>query len=378
MSLIPILTESPFLLHYPSQSLTKWSNLLKLTENENEDENENEGETITAFFENQRARWLVAKVLSKWRWNMWKRSPKCNVDLILGEEIPEKFSFYLTDTVNKTVYKFHRNDVARHVVSKLSSLMEGTAHPSPQKITNPWTNAPLTFAQEIAVCQRLLENGMGFCRSPILAAYCASRFDIKKLSTEYAGLLVQNALTSYYSNLTEFNREAICEELITLLKRAGVSIHQARAFDKWFTDTETSTDPSVIALRKEWLSVVRDFVVFKFLQIQIRTNLYGDVRALLERTPIVVTSQMHAQNTFVMNNLMGSLFGNNNISDDDVASALVSMIFPTLHHNQNQNILNSFFMDFAPSTSASASVSFHVIGAGAAPDAPGDSVNDID
>lgn len=237
------------------------------------------------FYANQRARWMALKAFNKWRWNVWRKRPQCGVDLIMNEAVESKDAIYLTDTRNKAVYCFHRRDLFTNLMTKITAAEEML--PTPRPPTNPWTNQALTLGQTIAVCQALLQHSVtrGRCPPTLFAAFCAAGYSLPRFESENSSLLAQYAITAYFKDLHEHNRETVMDTMLELLRDAGQR-YSAVAVRRWLRVTP------VTPLHREWLALVRDYTLHMNLHIQSRHHwyhdvaIYGDVRELYRRTPL--------------------------------------------------------------------------------------------
>jgi hypothetical protein len=237
------------------------------------------------FYENQRARWMAFKAFNKWRWNVWRKRPQCGVDLIMNEPVESRDAIFLTDTRNKAVYCFHRRDLFTNLMTKITAADEML--PTPRPPTNPWTNQPLTLGQTLAVCQALLQHSVsrGRCPPTLFAAFCAAGYSLSRFESENSSLLAQYAITAYFKDLHEHNRETVTDTMLELLRDAGQR-YSAVAVRRWLRITP------VTAIHREWLALVRDYTLHMNLHIQPRRHwyhdvaIYGDVRELFRRTPM--------------------------------------------------------------------------------------------
>lgn len=249
-------------------------------------------EVRTLFYENQRKRWLARWVLNKWRQRRWPI--QCNVDLIDLAPVPDRHAIMLTDTTNRQIYRLHRNDVFRSLVANIAWSEE--MFPDPRPPTNPYTNAPLTLAQTISVCQQLVVDygRRGLCPPVLLAAFCASGYSVERLRKEHASLLSQHAIVDYFKDITLENRDTVTETIFQLLTEAGCD-YSPIAVRRWMAGVVTP-------LHKEWLAFVRDYTLYMNLHVQVRPSwvdrrfIDRDVRALYDRTTLPDPASRRIQN----------------------------------------------------------------------------------
>lgn len=241
-------------------------------------------ESIRAVFEaNQRRRWLARWVLPRWRTRIWAKHPACNVDLIDLAPIPDADAIVMTDTTNRTVYRFHRRDVFSNLLSNI--CMSDEMLPCPRPPTNPYTNAELTLAQIISICQQLVADyaRRGRCPPVLFSAFWAARFDLDRFQQENASLLSQHAVASYFKDITEHNFHTVFDTLTTMLAEAGCDFLPA-AIRRWLRTTPATP------LHREWLAMVRDYTMYINLHVQIRPEwhnqsyIMADIRRLYART----------------------------------------------------------------------------------------------
>lgn len=241
--------------------------------------------SMSLFYANQRARWLAHKTLNKWRWNIWSKRPQCGVDLIMNDPVSPADAVYLIDNRNRAVYAFHYRDLFTNLLTKITASDEML--PCPRPPTNPWTNQPLTQAQTIAVCHALLQHYATRRRCPptLFAAFCESRFDLRRFEAENTALLAQHAIAAYFKDLHEHNRETVADTALELLRDAGAR-YSAVSFRRWLRQTP------ITPLHREWLALVRDYTLHLNLHLEPRRHwhtedgIYRDVRELLRRTPL--------------------------------------------------------------------------------------------
>jgi len=275
---------------YADMSLREWTETLQGLDNELETNPITRSmsppdflKTVSDIFEqNQRARWLAAIVLQRWKLRVWRKKTQCNVDLIDMAEIKDKDALFLVDTTQRQIFRFHRRDVFSNLISNI--CMSEEMMPCPRVPTNPWSNVPLTLGQTISICSKLsLEYAKrGACPPVLLAAFCEARFDLKKFRLENAPILSQHAIFSYFKDLTSENQSAVYDTIIQLLTSANLGFTPT-AIKRWLT-----SGPS--QLHTDWLALVRDYTVYINLHVQIRPHWLGqsyinhDVRILYRRT----------------------------------------------------------------------------------------------
>jgi len=245
----------------------------------------------TLFHGEQRKRWLARIVVQRWTQRVWRRRTQCNIDMIDMQPVSDKDTVFMTDTTHRAVFRFHKNDVFRTIITNLS--MSDEFYPTPRAPTNPWTNAKLTLAQTIGVCQQLAADYGRRCRSPpvLFAAFWASRFNLKRFQEENSSLLAQNAITQSFSDLNELNHSLVFDTITNLLSSAGLRF-STFSIRKWLRETP------VTAIHREWLALARDYTLYINLHVQVRTHwhteerMYRDVRLLYQRTiPAEIPSQ---------------------------------------------------------------------------------------
>lgn len=235
------------------------------------------------FYRNQRNRWLARKVINRWRQRVWHKKPQCGVDLIEMEPVRDADAIFLTDTAHRTVYKFHRRDIFNCLISNICSADEML--PNPRLPTNPWTNAPLTLAQTITVCQQLISDyaRRGRCPPVLFAAFCAAGYSLPKFLSTNSAMLSQYAITAYFKDIHPHNIETVVDTILQLLTAAAVN-YSPVAMRRWLRQTP------VTPLHREWLALARDYTLFINLHIQARPTWYDDefifrdVRRLYSRT----------------------------------------------------------------------------------------------
>lgn len=237
------------------------------------------------FKTTQRQRWLARIVLQRLQQRVWRRRTQCNVDMILNDPVPDQDAIFLTDTTHRQVYRFHRRDVYNSLLSNICQCDEML--PSPRQPTNPWTNAPLTFAQTIGTCQQLAADygRRSRCPPPLFAAFWAARFDLRRFQQENAPALARHAIAVYFKDLHDDNRETVCDTLFQLLSDAQCD-YSPTAIRRWLRQSPQT------ALHREWLELARDYTLYVNLHVQVRshwnttTAIHRDVRALYSRTTL--------------------------------------------------------------------------------------------
>lgn len=265
-------------------TLTEWIHKINLSNNENPLQPPDYAEKLTSLFEtNQRRRWLARIVYQRWTQHIWRKRTQCNVDMIDMQPVKDTDAIFLTDTTHRTVFRFHKNDIRKSIMSNLS--LSDEMLPTPRYPTNPWTNSPLTTAQAIGLCQQLaVDYGRRGTLPPVLfAAFWESRFDLKRLQEEFASLLAQLAVMAYFKELHEYNQLTVFETITTLLSNANLD-YSPFAIRKWLRQTPQTQ------LHKDWLKLARDYTLYINLHVQNRPNwyseeyIYADVRRLYART----------------------------------------------------------------------------------------------
>lgn len=242
------------------------------------------------FYRVQRQRWLARVVVQRWRYRVWSRRPACNIDLIMNEPIPERDAITLTDTKNRTIYRFHRRDLFRTMMANLTAADEFL--PTPRAPTNPWTNQPLTRPQAQAVCQRLLADfaTRGVCPPPLFAAFWAARFNLKRFYAENSAALAQHAIRSYFADITPEVAETMAHIMYELITESNVAtIATLSSIRRWLLQKPTKPQHTA------WLHLCRDYTLYQNLHVQARAHWYsrawimGDVERLMSQTPDLET-----------------------------------------------------------------------------------------
>ena len=239
---------------------------------------------IRAVFEaNQRQRALARWVLQRWRTRIWMKRPACNVDLIDMAPVTDADAITLIDTTVRTAYRLHRRDVFQSLLSNI--CMSDEMLPCPRPPTNPFTNAPLTLAQTISICQQLVADyaKRGRCPPVLFSAFWAARFDLARFQQENASMLAQHAVTSYFKDITDDNAHTVFDTLTSLLVEAGCDF-MPTAIRRWLRASPQTP------LHREWLELIRDYTMYINLHVQIRPHwhnqsyIMADVRRLYART----------------------------------------------------------------------------------------------
>jgi hypothetical protein len=243
-------------------------------------------ERVRALFTtNQRRRMLFRCLLARLRYRIWSRRPACNVDLISLEPIPPADVIEMIDTGARTLFRFSRNDVHKTLMSNIT--LSDEMLPMPRAPRNPYTNAPLTLAQTIAICHRLVAHTVrrGGCPPPLLAAFWAARFDIKRFHDENTAALSQYAIREYFAEINDDNIYTVYQTILTLMSFAGRFPTTRRGIDTWLR-----TRPLTLQ-HTAWLELCRDYTLYLNLHVQSRPHWYdetairADTLALMHNTP---------------------------------------------------------------------------------------------
>jgi len=258
------------------------------------------------FYENQRLRCLAKAAINKWRHTLWMRRTQCNVDMIDMAPISNKDAVFVTDTTNRTVFRFHRRDVFNSLLSNI--CLSDEMMPTPRVPTNPWTNQPLRITQIMSICEQLVEDYGRKRRCPpvLFAAFCASRYDVDRFQNENSSLLAHHAIVSYYKDLTPENGSVVEDTMITLLNDAQLD-YSPTAIRRWLQSRP------VTPLHREWLSFVQDYTLYMNLHVQVRPRwinrayIRRDVAELYGRTTIPTPTRTRALNLLPGTNLMTRL-----------------------------------------------------------------------
>jgi hypothetical protein len=233
----------------------------------------------------QQTRWLARKVIAKLRNRVWMKRTQCNIDLIDMEPVKDRDAVHLTDNKHKMIYRFHLRDLFSSLMSNIT--MSDEMLPNPRPPTNPYTNAPLTLAQTIAVCQALLTDyaARGRCPPVLFAAFCAAGYDLDIFIKKNSSLLAQYAIQTYFKDVTPHNLDAVVDTALQLLTDSNI-VHSPISVRRWLRQTP------VTPLHREWLAMARDYTLYMNLHIQTRDTwfsesfIHADVRRLYERTPL--------------------------------------------------------------------------------------------
>lgn len=295
----PIDLSIPLLKYwYADMSLTEWVSTLKSLEADMDTKPitlalspPNFLQIVTdIFMKNQRARWLSAVVLQRWKQRVWKKRTQCNVDLIDMAEIKDRDAVLITDTKQRQMFRFHRRDLFSNLIANI--CMSEEMMPYPRIPTNPWSNVPWTLGQTMSVCAQLcLDYALrGKCPPVLLAAFCEARFDLKRFKQDNASMLSQHAIYSYFKDLTSENMATVYDTLTQLLTSANLG-YSSNAISRWLKQTPQT------ALHREWLLLIRDYTVYINLHVQVRPawrsviDIRHDVRTLYRRTTAELPSR---------------------------------------------------------------------------------------
>jgi hypothetical protein len=275
------------------------------------------------FYTHQRERWLARWTLNRWSQRVWKKRTQCNIDLIEMEPIADKDAVFLTDTKHRYIFRFHRRDLYKNLISNLYHCDEMMPYPRPP--TNPWTNSLLTLAQTIAICQQLIADfaKRGKCPPVLLAAFCESRYDMERFRHDHPSLLSQYAIRDYYKDLSENNRDTVEDTIFQLLYNSlPYSFNRTVALRNWLRETP------ITPIHAEWLQMVCDYTLYTNLHLQVRSDwhdtdyIYRDVRELYSRTelPEISTPRLRllqnagsAEASSVMQTMMNSFLSSHSI-----------------------------------------------------------------
>jgi hypothetical protein len=270
-------------------------------------------EIKAVFAANQRKRWLARVTFNRWTQWMWRKKTQCNVDLIEMEPVSDHDAVFLTDTIHHQIYRFHRHDVFNNLISNLS--MADEFMPTPRAPTNPWTNAPLSEHQIIGLCTQLVSDygRRGRCPPVLFAAFCASRYNLRRFQREHASLLAQQAIMNYFKDLNDQTMDTVFDTIYQLMHEADLDASPVavRRFLREGSQTK---------YHRAWLNLARDYTLYINLHIQVRPgwhdepSIYADVRHLYSLTPfpdpvsvrvrqIRTALQTHASNPVLGQNL---------------------------------------------------------------------------
>lgn len=239
------------------------------------------------FYTVQRKRCLARMALQRWRTRVWMKRVACNVDLIENEPVADRDAITLTDTKNRTIFRFHRRDLFSTFMANITASEDFL--PTPRAPTNPWTNQPLTMPQTMAVCQQLLADfaKRGICPPPLFCAFWAARFNIKRFYTANSAALSQHAIHTYFTEISPENTETLAQTIVELLIEAGTgSGATVDTVRRWLN---TSPTPQHTA----WRLICRDYTLYRILHVQARPHWYSeehimaDVHRLADATPML-------------------------------------------------------------------------------------------
>jgi hypothetical protein len=236
------------------------------------------------FYDNQHKRWLARVVYQRWSQRVMKRRTQCNVDLLEMAPIADADALFFTDTAHRQMYRFHRRDVFANLMSNI--CLSDEMLPTPRMPTNPWTNAKLTLAQTIGLCQHLAADygRRAKCPPVLFSAFWAARFDLKRFRQENSSLLAQYAIASYFKDLHAENMPVVYDTIFNLLS-AGMVNFSPVAVRRWLMQPQTP-------LHREWLAFVRDYTMYVNLHVQTRARwtsdliIYDEARDLYRRIGI--------------------------------------------------------------------------------------------
>jgi hypothetical protein len=248
------------------------------------------------FYTNQRQRWLARIVLQRWRRRVWMTRTQCNIDMIDMEPVADNDAIFLTDTAHHQIFRFHRRDIFQNLISNI--CMSDDMFPCPRSPTNPWTNETLRLNQIIHLCQQLYLDfaKRGKATPVLLSAFHAARYDLRRFREENASLLSQHAISAYFKDIHDDNRDTIYDTMIQLISEARVSVSPA-SVRQWLRDA-----PPLTPKHREWLELIRDYTLYINLHVQIRPHwrsdyfIYQDVEELVSTTqfPEILSNRMRA------------------------------------------------------------------------------------
>lgn len=219
------------------------------------------------FTENQRKRWLARVVQLKWTQRVWRKKTQCNVDMIDMAPIPDADAILMTDTTHRQIFRFHRRDVFTNLLSNI--CLSDEMLPTPRAPTNPWNNTPLTMAQTMGLCTKLVQDfaKRGKCPPVLFSAFWASRFNLKRFQDENSALLSQHAIASYFKDLHADNIGVVEDTIMNLLTAATLD-YSPTAIRRWLRQTPHTQ------LHRDWLAMARDYTLYVNLHIQARAHWY--------------------------------------------------------------------------------------------------------
>ena len=237
------------------------------------------------FFANQHRRWLAWKVWYRLTQRIWRRRTQCNVDMIDMAAVSDTDAILVTDTAHHMIYRFHRRDLFNTLLSNI--CMSDEMLPNPRAPRNPWTNAPFTYGQLVGVCQSLLQDyaRCGKCPPVLFSAFWAAQFDVRRFASENASLLGQHAITAYFKDISDHNRETVADTIIQLLSEASVSCTPV-GVRRWLRASPLTEG------HRAWMRLACDYTLYMNLHVQVRPHWHGnemiqrDVRRLHQRHPI--------------------------------------------------------------------------------------------
>ena len=247
-------------------------------------------ERVTEIFErNQRMRFLACVVLQRWKQRVWKKRTICNIDMIDMEEVSNRDAILITDTSQHQIFRFHRRDIYNNLIANI--CMSEQMMPYPRVPTNPWTNIPWTLAQTISVCSQISLDyaTRGKCPPVLLAAFCASRYNLYTFKRDYASMLSHHAISDFFKDLTIENMDTVYDTIVQLLAYANLRFSPS-AISRWLSQKPQT------ALHKEWLLLVHDYTIYINLHVQLRSSwksssdIRHDIRNLYHRTTIDIPS----------------------------------------------------------------------------------------
>jgi hypothetical protein len=297
------------------------------------------------FATNQRKRWLARVVQLKWTQRVWLKRTQCNVDMIDMAPIADADAILMTDTKHHQIFRFHRRDVFTNLLSNI--CLSDEMLPTPRAPTNPWNNSPLTMAQTMGICIKLVADfaKRGKCPPVLFSAFWAARFDLRRFQEENSALLSQHAIVSYFKDLHSDNIGVVEDTIINLLTAAGLD-YSPSAIRRWLHQTQQTQ------LHKDWLAMARDYTLYINLHVQARPSwytverIYVDVGRLYNRmvlpdpTSNRLRSLRHATTSVSANNpailglsllfpqsLLDISGSNNNMSADAAIQLIQSALF---------------------------------------------------
>jgi len=260
------------------------------------------GERVRAVFTaNQRKRWLARIVYQRWSQLVMKRRTQCNVDLIEMCPIADADALFFTDMKHRQMYRFHRRDVFTNLMSNI--CLSDEMLPTPRPPTNLWTNAKLTLAQTIGICQHLAADygRRAKCPPVLFSAFWAARFDLRRFRQENSSLLAQYAIASYFKDLHDDNIGVVYDTIYNLLTASMLHFSPA-AIRHWLEQPQTP-------LHREWLAFVRDYTMYMNLHVQTRARwtsdliIYAEAEDLFHRIGLAQQNNQTITHTQNMNNI---------------------------------------------------------------------------